>query len=112
MLTVAPSMPEWMREDAIDGLCFRPPGEKSYACLDLPMNRLEVPRCHGPRVHLPACVGFGLLLPHLGKNARTSQRTVSNWMSNALTSTRGTGGRIPSLDDFRFVFPTAFANGT
>ena len=37
-------VPEWIGKDAIDGLCFPPPWVHSYACLDLPMNRLGVPR--------------------------------------------------------------------
>ena len=35
---------EWMGEDAIDGLCFHPPKVQSYACFDLPMNRVGFPR--------------------------------------------------------------------
>ena len=37
-------VPEWMGEDAIDGLCFHPPKVQSYACFDLPMNRVGFPR--------------------------------------------------------------------
>ena len=37
-------VPEWMGEDAINGLCFHPPRVQSYACFDLPMNRVGFPR--------------------------------------------------------------------
>ena len=35
---------EWMGEDAVDGLCFHLPKVQSYACFDLPMNRVGFPR--------------------------------------------------------------------
>ena len=37
-------VPELLGEDAIDGLCFHPPGVQSNVCFNLPMDRVGVPR--------------------------------------------------------------------